>query len=80
MGGVFSSPKQVAPYLPGAEAAMKPPTPPRVVRMPTETDPSIIAAQQRTRMASMRRTGRNSTILTDGMRDTVGSSGQALGA
>lgn len=60
-----------------------PPTPPpapKVTRMPAETDPSIVQAAQRTRKAALARTGRQSTILTDALRDTVGSSGQALGA
>lgn len=75
MSGIFSKPS-----LPAAPAAPKPPDPPRVVRMPTETDPSVMAAQKRTRQAAMQRSGRMSTILTDGTRETVGSSGQYLGA
>ena len=38
---------------------------PKVVRMPTETDPDILAAGQRTRKAALARKGRLSTILTD---------------
>lgn len=53
---------------------------PKVVRMPTETDPSVLAAAQRLRSAALKRTGRMSTILTDQLNQTVGSSGSALGA
>lgn len=82
MAGIFA-PK--TPNFPSLQQAKVPDSPmvtapPRVVRMPTETDPDILAAQQRTRQAAMRRTGRQSTILTDNTRDTVGSSGRALGA
>ena len=46
--------------------APPPPLPePRAVRMPTETDPSVLAAGQRTRKAALARKGRLSTILTD---------------
>lgn len=55
------------------------PPPPKPVRMPTETDPEIQAASMRTRARALARSGRLSTILTDQTRDTVGSSGQALG-
>lgn len=55
------------------------PADPKPVRMPTETDPAVVAAAQRTRAEAMRRKGRMSTILTDGLR-SVGSSGQKLGA
>lgn len=54
--------------------------PPKPVRMPTEIDPEIQAAAQRTRSAAMRRRGRLSTILTDQTRAVTGSSGQKLGA
>ena len=60
-------------------ATPKPPPAPKPVRMPNETDPEILAAGQRTRASALARTGRLSTILTDQTRDTVGSSGQALG-
>lgn len=53
---------------------------PKVVRMPTETDPSIVNAAQRARSMALKRTGRLSTILTDQLNRTVGSSGSALGA
>lgn len=49
-------------------------------RMPTETDPSVLAAAQRTRSAALMRKGRLSTILTDQTKATTGSSGQKLGA
>jgi hypothetical protein len=79
MGSMFRPAAQAAAGQPMTPMP-KPPEPPRVVRMPTETDPSIVAAQQRTRAAAMRRAGRMSTILTDNTRETVGSSGQSLGA
>lgn len=53
---------------------------PRPVRMPTETDPDVLAAAKRTRQAAMQRRGRLSTILTDQTRAATGSSGQKLGA
>ena len=58
----------------------KMPAPPPVQRLPTATDPEILAAQQRTRAAALGRQGRLATILTDQTRDTVGSSGEKLGA
>lgn len=63
MGGLFS-PK------------IKQPSAPKPVRMPTEQDPEVLAAAQRTKQAAMQRAGRMSTILTD----MTGSSGQKLGA
>lgn len=48
--------------------------------MPTETDPNILAAAQRTREGAMRRMGRQSTIMTDMTKATTGSSGAKLGA
>jgi hypothetical protein len=53
---------------------------PRVTRMPTETDPSILEAAKRTRKAAMMRSGRMSTIMTDNLQSTIGSSGSTLGA
>ena len=58
---------------------------PRPVRLPTETDPSALATQQRSRQAAAQRRGRLSTILSDGLRANpekamTGSSGQKLGA
>jgi len=64
------------PRLPSPQAMPEP----RVVRMPTETDPSVLAAAQRTRDAAMKRRGRMSTIMTDNAQDMVGSSGMKLGA
>lgn len=52
---------------------------PKITRMPTETDPSVLAAAQRTRRAALARKGRLSTIMTDA-NETIGSGGQALGA
>lgn len=56
------------------------PEKPRPVRMPTEMDPDVLAASQRTRQAAAQRRGRLSTILTDQTRATTGSSGTKLGA
>ena len=56
-----------------------PPTP-KTVRMPTATDPDILAAAQRTRAAALQRKGRLSTILTDQTKSITGSSGLKLGA
>jgi len=58
----------------------KAPPAPKPVRMPTATDPSVEAASKRTRENALKRKGRLSTILTDQTSDTVGSSGQKLGA
>lgn len=78
MGSLFS-PK--IPSMAGAGiSAPTPPPVPRITRMPTETDPSILEAAQRTRKKALERTGRLSTIMTDQTRDVVGSSGQSLGA
>ena len=66
MAGLFAKPKM--------------PPPPKVTRMPVETDPEIERATQRTREGMLRRRGRLSTILTDATGSTVGSSGQKLGA
>jgi hypothetical protein len=57
-----------------------PPSVPRTLRMPTQDDPDVLAAQQRVRQAALMRTGRLSTILTDQTKSTTGSSGQKLGA
>jgi hypothetical protein len=54
--------------------------PPKTVRMPTATDPEVIAAATRTRSAALQRQGRQSTIMTDMTRTASGSSGQKLGA
>ena len=78
MGSLFT------PKIPAmASSAAPPPTAPaapKITRMPTETDPSIVEAAQRTRKAALNRTGRLSTIMTDQTGDVVGSSGQKLGA
>jgi hypothetical protein len=60
--------------------AQQPLPTPKVTRMPTETDPSIMEASKRSRRAAMARHGRQSTILTDQLQETIGSSGQKLGA
>jgi hypothetical protein len=62
MGNLFGSPK--------------PPPPPPVVRMPVETDPSILAAGERARAEARKRAGRLSTILSDSLRSLTGSSGK----
>lgn len=75
MAALFSKPK--TPPLPDI---------PKPIRMPTETDPDILAAAKRTRQAAMWRRGRMSTILTDqgtnssSLGSAVGSSGKYLGA
>ena len=66
MGGLFSKPKM--------------PDPPKPTRMPTETDPSVMAAGERVKADALRRKGRLSTILTDDTSTTSGSSGTKLGA
>lgn len=73
-GGGGSSPSPHAGILDGGLPK------PRVVRMPTETDPSILEASKRLRENALKRTGRMSTILTDQLNRTVGSSGSSLGA
>lgn len=63
----------------GGQKAQEPQTP-RTIRMPTQDDPDVLAAAQRTRAAAMSRTGRLSTILTDQTKATTGGTGQKLGA
>lgn len=70
MGGLFGGGKQAAP---------QPLPTPKPVRMPHEQDTALLDAAKRTREAMLRRTGRLSTILTDNLKDSVGSSGRALG-
>jgi hypothetical protein len=53
---------------------------PKPVRMPTMADPSLLEAAQRRREEILRRKGRMSTILSDNLRESTGSSGQKLGA
>lgn len=55
------------------------PAAPKPVRAPTETDPDVLAAGQRARQFALNRTGRQSTIMTDNLRDTTGSDGRTLG-
>jgi hypothetical protein len=55
------------------------PQTPAVKRMPSESDPNVLAAAERTRETALRRRGRLSTILTD-QTQSIGSSGQKLGA
>lgn len=76
----------------GGMSAPKPQQP-KVVRMPNEQDPAVLAAQQRRKEAALQRQGRLSTILTDQNQAraglggsvesgnaTIGSSGKTLGA
>ena len=60
----------------GNNAAAATPPRPRVVRMPTNSDPSVLAAGQRARSNMMKRGGRLSTILTDMTRSMTGSGGR----
>ena len=70
MASLFSSSAPSMPKMPE----------PKVTRMPDETDPSVIAAGQRTRDSYMRRKSRQSTIMTENLGSSVvGSSGKALG-
>lgn len=64
--------KPSAPAMPAMKPTALPQ--PRVVRMPTETDPAVLAAGQRTRRAALARHGRGSTILTDNLQNTLGGS------
>lgn len=63
----------------GAPKIQKPEAP-KPIRMPTQEDPEMLAAAQRTRQAMLARQGRLSTILTDQTKTTTGSSGAKLGA
>lgn len=56
------------------------PSKPRVIRMPTNSDPSVLAAGQRARSGLLRNRGRLSTILSDATRGTITGSGGKLGA
>jgi len=67
MGGLFGG-------------GVKMPEPPKVVRMPTENDEEQRQAAARFREESRRRKGRQSTILTQQLNETIGSSGTKLGA
>ena len=51
-----------------------PPMPeaPKATRMPVESDPDVLAAGARAREAAMKRTGRQSTILTDNLKNVAG--------
>lgn len=55
------------------------PEPPKVVRMPVVSDPTVQAARDRARLAALRRGGRLSTILSDSLGSVTGSAGR-LGA
>lgn len=70
MGSIFGRPPD--------PPEIKIPTP-SVTRMPTAIDPTIKEAGRRQREMARRRTGRRSTILTEG-RSEMGSSGATLGA
>jgi hypothetical protein len=53
---------------------------PKKVRMPSEQDPEVLDAAARTRADVARRGGFASTILSENLQKTAGSSGQKLGA
>lgn len=53
---------------------------PKPKRMPVETDPDILAAEQRAKASAFNRSGRTQTIMTKRLQETTGSSGQKLGA
>ena len=44
------------------------PPPPKVVRMPVESDATVLAARERAKQEARRRSGRLSTILSDSLR------------
>jgi len=54
-----------------------PPPPPKPVRQPVLNEQEVAAAERAKRA---RRRGRQSTVLSDATKQTVGSSGQKLGA
>jgi hypothetical protein len=64
----------------GGDVKQPEPTSPKTIRMPTQDDPDVLAAAQRTRQAALARTGRLSTILTDQTKATTGGTSQKLGA
>jgi hypothetical protein len=68
------------PETPAPSVSIAAPEKPKPVRMPTEDDPEMLEAAKRTRRSALQRKGRLSTIMTDGLKETVGSSGQSLGA
>jgi hypothetical protein len=71
MAGIFGG---------GAAAKQKLPEV-KPTRMPTETDPTIVAAAERTRKKIGSRKGRQSTMMTDSISESmIGSSGKSLGA
>lgn len=51
------------------------PEPPKVVRMPVVSDPSVQAAANRARNSARQRSGRMSTILSNPLRSVNGSRG-----
>ena len=63
----------------GGQSQSAIPAKPRVVRMPTNSDPSVLAAGARARSNLLRSKGRLSTIMTDMTRSITGSGGR-LGA
>ncbi len=52
------------------------PPPPKPTRLPVDNNAAMIAARNRARTALRRRTGRLSTVLTDGLRSLTGSIGK----
>lgn len=80
MGGLKNMFSPKIPETPAPSVSIVAPEKPKPVRMPTEDDPEVLQAAQRTRRSALQRKGRLSTIMTDSLKDTVGSSGQSLGA
>lgn len=69
-------------FKPKMPAAPPPLPEPRPTRLPSDIDPVVQDAAKRTRASAMRRSGRRSTILTQGLGDdtnVVGSGGKYLG-
>lgn len=60
--------------------APSPPPPPPVAPMPDLNDPAVLAAQQQAAQAAMSRSGRLSTILSQGSGSGGTYSGTKLGA
>ena len=56
------------------------PEPPKVVRMPVVSDPTVQAAAQRARNAARQRSGRLSTILSNPLRSSMNGSQGLLGS
>jgi len=78
IGSFFSGGQMKAPVI-KMPAALQ--SKPKVMRMPTDQDAeSIQEARSRMRSMAKKRKGRVSTILTENLNKTTGSSGGSLGA